>query len=133
MSTKRRKCSGPYGRPQRRDCRLDIEVRSQSEVKLLKLRGRLNLGESVDRLRDTFEDLLNAGETRFVVDLADVPMIDSSGIGLLVRYLTAAKQRAGSLKLLNPSKFAVQTLRMTGLLKLFEVFEDQQQALASFQ
>jgi len=111
---------------------LDIEVRSQAEVRVIKLRGRLNLGDSVDRLRDTFEDLLNAGETRFVVDLAEVPMIDSSGIGLLVRYLTAAKQRTGSLKLLNPSKFAVQTLRMTGLLKLFETFDDQEQALASF-
>ena len=111
---------------------MDIEVRSQAEVRVIKLRGRLNLGDSVDRLRDTFEDLLNAGETRFVVDLAEVPMIDSSGIGLLVRYLTAAKQRTGSLKLLNPSKFAVQTLRMTGLLKLFETFDDQEQALASF-
>ena len=60
-------------------------------------------------------------------------MIDSSGIGLLVRYLTAAKQRAGSVKLLNPSKFAVQTLRITGLLKLFETFDDQEQAVSSFQ
>ena len=73
------------------------------------------------------------GETCFVVDLGEVSMIDSSGIGLLVRCLTAAKQHSGSLKLLNPSKFAVQTLRMTGLLSLFEVFEDEAQAVASFQ
>jgi anti-sigma B factor antagonist len=111
---------------------VDIDVRSQTDVKIIKLRGRLNLGESVDRMRQTFDDLLNAGEIRFVVDLQDVSMIDSSGIGLLVRCLTAAKQRAGSLKLLNPSKFAVQTLRMTGLLNLFEVFDDQEHAVASF-
>lgn len=84
-------------------------------------------------MRDTFDDLLNAGDARWVIDLQDVSMIDSSGIGLLVRYLTAAKQRGGSLKLLNPSKFAVQTLRMTGLLSLFEVFQDQQQAVSSFE
>ena len=112
---------------------MEIEVRSQSDVKVIKLRGRLNLGEAVDRMRDTFEDLLNAGQTRFVIDLAEVSMIDSSGIGLLIRYLTAAKQRAGSVKLLSPSKFAVQTLRMTGLLKLFETFDDQEQAVCSFQ
>jgi len=112
---------------------VDIDVRSQADVKIIKLRGRLNLGEPVDRLRDTFEDLLNSGSIRFVVDLGEVAMIDSSGIGLLVRCLTAAKQRAGSLKLLNPSKFAIQTLRMTGLLNLFETFEDQEQAVASFQ
>ena len=112
---------------------MEIEVRSQSDVKVIKLRGRLNLGEAVDRMRDTFEDLLNAGQTRFVIDLAEVSMIDSSGIGLLIRYLTAAKQRGGSVKLLSPSKFAVQTLRMTGLLKLFETFDDQEQAVCSFQ
>lgn len=112
---------------------MEIEVRSQADVKVIKLRGRLNLGDSVDRMRDTFEDLLNAGQTRLVIDLGEVSMIDSSGIGLLVRYLTAAKQRAGSVKLLNPSKFAVQTLRMTGLLKLFETFDDQEQAVSSFQ
>jgi len=112
---------------------LEIEVRSQADVKVIKLRGRLNLGDSVDRMRDTFEDLMNAGQIRLVIDLGEVSMIDSSGIGLLVRYLTAAKQRAGSVKLLNPSKFAVQTLRMTGLLKLFETFDDQEQAVSSFQ
>jgi anti-sigma B factor antagonist len=111
---------------------VEIDVRSQGNVTVMKLHGRLNLGESVDRMRETFEDLLNAGQTSFVVDLGEVSMIDSSGIGLLVRCLTSAKQNAGSLKLLNPSKFAVQTLRMTGLLPLFEVFENQDQAVASF-
>jgi anti-sigma B factor antagonist len=111
---------------------LDIELRSQSGVKVIKLRGRLNLGDAVDNLRQTFDDALAAGENRFVMDLGEVTMLDSSGIGLLVRCLTAAKQNAGTVKLLNPSKFAVQTLRMTGLLKLFEVFDDQDRAVASF-
>lgn len=112
---------------------MEIDVRSQSDVKVLKLRGRLTLGDSVDRMRDTCDDLLNAGDVRWVIDLREVSMVDSSGIGLLVRYLTSAKQRGGSLKLLNPSKFAVQTLRMTGLLTLFETFEDQEQAVSSFE
>lgn len=111
---------------------MEINVCSQGHVQVIKLRGRLNLGESVDRLRKTFDDSLNAGETSFVFDLGEVSMVDSSGIGLLVRCLTAAKQNAGSVKLLNPSKFAVQTLRMTGLIGLFEVFENEDQAVASF-
>jgi anti-sigma B factor antagonist len=111
---------------------VEIDVRSQAEVNIIKLRGRLNLGESVDRMRATVDELIESGESRFVVDLGEVNMIDSSGIGLLVRCLTAAKQRGGSLKLLNPSKFAVQTLRMIGLLNLFEVFDNLDQAVASF-
>jgi anti-sigma B factor antagonist len=111
---------------------VDIAVRTQSGVKVIKLTGRLNLGESVDHMRQTFDDSLAAGEIRFVVDLGEVSMLDSSGIGLLVRCLTAAKQSGGTLKLLKPSKFAVQTLKMTGLLNLFEVFDDLEEAITSF-
>jgi len=112
---------------------VEIDVRTQDQVKIVTLRGKLNLGASLDRTNETLKDLVNAGESRFLLDLQDVPMIDSSGIGLLVRYLTAAKQHGGSLKLLNPSKFALQTLKLVRVLSLFEVFEDQQIAVASFQ
>lgn len=111
---------------------VDIETRSLGNVKLLKITGRINLGAGVDRLRDTLEDLLANGSNRWVLDLADVAMIDSSGIGLLVRYLTNAKQQGGDLKLLNPTKFALQTLKMIGLLNLFEVYQEQEKALAAF-
>lgn len=112
---------------------MEIEIRNRGDVKVIKLTGRLSLGEAVDRFRATLDDLAGVGSYQYVVDLADVNMIDSSGIGLLVMYLTNAKQRGGSLKLLNPSKFAVQTLKMIGLLKLFDVYQDQDQAVASFQ
>jgi anti-sigma B factor antagonist len=112
---------------------VEIDVRTQDQVKIIRLRGKLNLGASLDRANETLKDLVNAGESRFLLDLQEVPMIDSSGIGLLVRYLTAAKQHGGSLKLLNPSKFALQTLKLVRVLSLFEVFEDQQAAVASFQ
>ena len=112
---------------------MDIELRSQGKAKLVKLRGKLSLGEPVDRLRETLDELMENGECCIVVDLGEVPMVDSSGIGLLVKQLTAAKQRGGALRLLNPSRFVVQTLKMIGLLNLFEVFADQQQAVESFQ
>jgi anti-sigma B factor antagonist len=90
------------------------------------------MGEAVDELRQTMEEAFDNGETRVVINLAEVPMIDSSGIGLLVRFLTAAKQRGGNVKLVNPSKFAVQTLRLVGVLNLFEVFENDDTAVESF-
>jgi anti-sigma B factor antagonist len=111
---------------------VDIDIRTLGELKLLKIRGRITLGVGVDRLRDTLEDLLVAGSNQWVLDIADVGMIDSSGIGLLVRYLTAAKQQGGALKLLNPTKFAMQSLKMIGVLNLFEVYDDQEVALSSF-
>jgi anti-sigma B factor antagonist len=111
---------------------VDIDIRTLADLKLLKIRGRITLGVGVDRLRDTLEDLLVAGSNQWVLDIADVGMIDSSGIGLLVRYLTAAKQQGGALKLLNPTKFAMQSLKMIGVLNLFEVYDDQEAALSSF-
>src|ERR1051326_5132225 len=72
---------------------VEIDVRTQDQVKIIKLRGKLNLGASLDRTNETLKDLLDAGESCFLLDLQEVPMIDSSGIGLLVRYLTATKQK----------------------------------------
>jgi anti-sigma B factor antagonist len=78
------------------------------------------------------EEALNNGDTRLVLNLAEVPMIDSSGIGLVVRFLASTKQRGGSIKLVQPSKFAIQTLKLVGVLNLFEVFDNDDAAVASF-
>lgn len=115
-----------------RGCKLDIEVRTQAQVKIIKLRGRLLLGEPTDKFSETLSDLIAAGEARFVLDLEEVPMIDSSGIGLLVRFLTTIKQKGGSMKLLNPSKFTIQTLKLVRVLNIFEVYDDVQTAVASY-
>jgi anti-anti-sigma factor len=87
----------------------------------------------VDDLRRDLDEMLAAGDTRIALDMTEVPMIDSSGIGLLVRYLTAAKQAGGTLKLIKPSDFAIKTLKMTGVLNLFEVFPDEELAVDSFE
>src|ERR1044072_2777611 len=56
---------------------VEIDVRTQDQVKIIKLRGKLNLGASLDRTNETLKDLLDAGESRFLLDLQEVPMIDS--------------------------------------------------------
>ena len=54
------------------------------------------MGPAVDSLRQTLEEALGAGDTRIVMNLAEVPMVDSSGIGLLVRFLALIKQQGGT-------------------------------------
>jgi anti-sigma B factor antagonist len=90
------------------------------------------MGAAVDSLRQTIEDALGSGDTRILINLSEVPMIDSSGIGLLVKFLVSAKQRGGNIKLVEPSKFAVQTLRMVGVLNLFEIYDSDDAAIQSF-
>jgi anti-sigma B factor antagonist len=111
---------------------VDINVRKHSDVQVIKLRGDLKIGDAVDSLRQTMDEHLGAGDARIVVNIEEVPMIDSSGIGILVRSLTSARQRGGNLKLVNPSKLALQTLKIVGLLTLFEIYDDEAKAVASF-
>ncbi len=111
---------------------MDINVRKHSDVFVIQLKGDLKIGDAVDALRQSVDDLLGGGDARLVLNLTQVPMIDSSGIGILVRTLTSAKQRGGSVKLVSPSKLAMQTLKIVGLLNLFEVFDDEGKAVASY-
>ncbi len=111
---------------------MDINVRKRSQVQVVQLRGTLRMGPAVDALRQTIEEILGTGDTRIVLNLAEVPVIDSSGIGLLMRFLASTKQRGGNIKLVQPSKFAVQTLRLVGVLNLFEIFENDDAAVESF-
>ncbi|MCI0355752.1 MAG: STAS domain-containing protein [Acidobacteria bacterium] len=111
---------------------MDINVRKHSDVFVIQLKGDLKIGDAVDALRQSVDDLLGGGDARLVLNIAQVPMIDSSGIGILVRTLTSAKQRGGSVKLVSPSKLALQTLKIVGLLNLFEVFDDETKAVASY-
>lgn len=111
---------------------VDIDVRKQSNTNIIRLRGDLKIGQAAEDLKRTLGEFLANNEVRFVVNMQDVNMVDSSGIGVLVRSLTSAKQRGGSLKLVNPSKLTLQTLKMVGLLPLFEVYSEEAQAVAAF-
>jgi anti-sigma B factor antagonist len=111
---------------------VDIDIRRFGEVQVVRLRGSLTLGAPVDDLRHTLDQAIRAGDTNLVLNLGDIRWVDSSGIGVLVKSLTTAKQAGGSLKLVNPSKPALQTLKMCNLLPLFEVFTEESEAIQSF-
>lgn len=111
---------------------MDINVRRRSQVEVIHLRGQLRMGAGVDGLQQTMEEAFANGDPRLVLDLTDVPMIDSSGIGLLVRYLASAKKNGGNLKLVQPCKFVLQTLRLVGVLNLFEVHNSEDAAVESY-
>ncbi len=111
---------------------MDIDVRNRSGIHVIRLRGDLRLGEPVDGLRQAVEEIVQNADYNLVINLGEVPMVDSSGIGILVRSLTSVKQKGGTLKLVNPSKFTTQTLKLVGVINLFEVFGDEEAAVNSF-
>ena len=111
---------------------MDIHISTQDEVKIVKMTGRLGMGQALDRFSATMIELLSQGHNKIVLDIEEVPTVDSSGIGMLVRHLATAKQSGGAIRLLKPSKFTFQTLKMVGVLNLFSTYDDLPQAVASF-
>ncbi len=111
---------------------MDIETKTLDGIKLVKLKGRLSMGPPLDRFNSTMTEMISQGNFKIILELEEVPTIDSSGIGMLVRFLTSAKQGGGNIRLLKPSKFTVQTLKMVGLLNLFTTYDELQLALDSF-
>jgi anti-sigma B factor antagonist len=111
---------------------LDIDVHKTGQVHVLKLRGSFRLGPAVEAFRGAVDEIMRTDTPRIVVNLTEVNSMDSSGIGALVRSQTSAKQQGGAIKLVNPSKLVLQTLKLVGLLNIFEVHPTEADAVQSF-
>ena len=99
---------------------------------ILDLQGNLTMGAAEEKLRHSVEQLLANDHNDLLINLENVPMIDSSGIGSLVKSFTHAKNKGRKLKLLKPTRLARQLLSITGLLSVFETFDDEETAVAAF-
>ena len=96
------------------------------------LSGRITLGEGSATLRQMIRDLLNKGQKKIVLNLADVNYIDSSGIGELVSGFTTVKNQGGELKLLHLTKKVHELLLITKLYTVFDVKDDETAAVKAF-
>jgi anti-sigma B factor antagonist len=94
--------------------------------------GRITLGEGSALLRKTVRELLDDGRRKILLNLADVNYIDSAGIGELVTAFTTVKKAGGDLKLLSLTKKVHDLLQLTKLFTVFDVYSDENVALASF-
>lgn len=111
---------------------LRIVERQVGDVVVLELHGRIVIGQGAKLLRETVSRLCDAGTTHILLDLADVPFIDSSVVGELVRSLTTLSRKGGTLKLLSLPPRIKNLLSMTRLLTVFEAYESEDEALRSF-
>ena len=107
-------------------------TRQVDGVTIVDLSGRITLGEGSVVLRDTVRDLLSKGQKMILLNLGDVNYIDSSGIGELVSGFTSVTNSGGQLKLLNLTKRVKDLLQITKLYTVFDVHEDEAEAVRSF-
>ena len=95
--------------------------------------GELRLGEGTDVVRNVVRDMLGQGYRKILLNLRDVRHIDSAGVGELMSCFTSVRNQGGELKLMNLSKHVHNLLQITKLYTIFDVAEDEDTALASFQ
>jgi anti-sigma B factor antagonist len=112
---------------------MQIEERAVGDVVVLDLKGRVTLGDGDELLKDKVNSLVNRGFKKIVLNLAEVPYVDSAGLGEIVRTYTTVSRQGGSLKLLNLTKRISDLLSITKLLTVFETFDTESEAIKSFQ
>lgn len=109
-----------------------VKTQEKTGVHIIELRGRLVLGDATRQVRDTVKDLVARRQTKIVLDVGNVDYIDSAGLGTLVACFSSVQNSGGVLKLLHVGKKVEEQLAITKLVTVFENFEDEAQAIASF-
>jgi anti-sigma B factor antagonist len=111
---------------------MQIDERIVGNVTVLDLKGKITLGEGDEALRERINQLMSKEQKRILLNLADVPYIDSAGLGEIVRTYTTVKNRGGQLKLVNLTKRITDLLMITKLLTVFETFDTEQDAIKAY-
>ena len=112
---------------------MKIEERALENVVVLDLKGKLTIGEGDELLKGTIQKLMDQGHKNLLLNLEDVPYVDSAGLGEIVRTYTTVSRQGGSLKLVNLTKRITDLLAITKLLTVFDTFESEADAVSSFQ
>lgn len=111
---------------------MKVSSRSVNEVEIITLQGKITIGAGDSQLREVITDALNNGRVNILLDMGGVTTLDSSGIGELVGAYTTVTNRGGKLKLLHLPPKVTDLLQVTQLITVFEVYENEQEAIASF-
>jgi anti-sigma B factor antagonist len=110
---------------------MQIDAKKENDVIVVVVEGDLDINTSPD-LRDKFEELIGQGENQYVIDLAGVPFVDSSGIAALVSLFKRVRIGAGDVKLCGIQAEVLKIFELTRLNRVFQIFDSRADAVASF-
>jgi len=110
---------------------MTTKLRKSGGAAVLEVEGKLKMGEAVDQFRAQWNEAINGGAKILVIIVSSVPVIDSSGLGSLMRCYSALKAVGGRVKLVGANEVVRQTLDVTHLAKMFDFYDDEAAALAS--
>jgi anti-sigma B factor antagonist len=107
-------------------------IRDAGDIRVIELSGKITIGTGDVKIRELITSALDDNKNNIVFDLGGVTAIDSSGIGEMVACYTTVTKRGGQLKLMHLSPKITDILQVTQLITVFDVFDDEREALGSF-
>jgi anti-sigma B factor antagonist len=111
---------------------MKIGKRKNGDVTILDLKGKILVGEGIDELRSSIDDSVKEKESKILLNFENVPYLDSTGLGEVVRSYTSVRKMGGTIKIVNLTNKVKDLLSVTKLITVFETFEDEDKALNSF-
>ncbi len=111
---------------------MKLSTRKWANVIIIDVDGKIVLDEGDVEIKKTVDDLLARGNKNLLLNLAKVPHLDSAGLGEIIRCFTALRKSGGSFKLLSPNRRIIDLLTITKLLDVFDIYDNESAAVASF-
>ena len=112
---------------------LQTSIREFGDVTVVDLCGKSTIDGGSESLSRRLKELIADGVNRLLLNLEDLSQLDSSGVGVIIDTLVRVRNRGGDLKLLSPRGRVLEVLRVLRLTKFVACFEDESEALTSFQ
>ena len=111
---------------------MHVEIRQNEGIVIVDLNGKLTAGLGDQILRETIDELLAENWQKILINLSQINFIDSAGVGELVAGLRTAQRFGAALKVVNTSERVQSALYMAKLLPIFEMYQDEEEAIGSF-
>ena len=111
---------------------MKIEKRKKGNVTIFDLKGKILFGDGIDELRQSINASIKENEKQLVLNFAEVPYLDSTGLGEVVRSYTTLKKEGGTVKIANLSNKVKDLMMVTKLITVFETFNNETEAVNSF-
>ncbi len=110
---------------------LEIDVRmTQDQIPIISLKGEIDL-HTCASFRDALRDLIDRKHYNIVINLAEVPYLDSAALGVLVDAVRRVREHNGSISLVATTPFVRRAFEITRLVKIFQLYNNEEEALAS--
>jgi anti-sigma B factor antagonist len=111
---------------------MKFSIRKAADVSIIEIEGKIVLDEGDVEIKQAVDDLIKRGGKKIILNLAGVPYLDSAGLGEIIRCFTSVRKSGGNLKLLSLNKRIIDLLTITQLINVFDWYNDEAAAVASF-